>query len=152
MNFYKVEVDETVYQYVKKHAEPFVDSFNSTLKRLLFKDSSKPGRANQRKEHSFATHLNLPSFPSSMPVALRHTLEVVSLVRDGSYDRRSATQFVAKQYGVFPQTVLDKYCRQLNLKASDFDRYLDEPGLRKLKGILLSKYPDYEGMIDEVMP
>ena len=35
MGFHKVEVDDEVFQYVKGHAEPLVDTFNSVLRRLL---------------------------------------------------------------------------------------------------------------------
>ena len=31
----QVNVDEEVFAYVKEHAEPLVDDFNSTIKRLL---------------------------------------------------------------------------------------------------------------------
>ena len=35
MRYHQVEVDSDVFKYVKEHAEPLVDTFNSTLRRLL---------------------------------------------------------------------------------------------------------------------
>jgi len=91
----------------------------------------------------------LPNLPGQTPQALRHILEVAYLVHGGAYDRPNATQFVAKQHGIFPQTVLDKYCRQLNLKAREFDHLLEQTELSDLKKILKSKFPDYKELIDE---
>ena len=44
----QVNVDEEVFAYVKEHAEPLVDDFNSTIKRLLGLPSAKRDRARQR--------------------------------------------------------------------------------------------------------
>jgi hypothetical protein len=151
MRFHKVEVDDEVYQYVKAHAEPLVDTFNSALRRLLLVSAQKADKSEQKVVGPIRVDGILPNLPSQTPQALRHTLEVVYLVRGGAYDRSNATQFVAKQHDVFPQTVLDKYCRQLNLKAREFDRLLEEPELTDLKRRLKSKFPDYKQLIDETL-
>lgn len=36
MRYYKIEVDERIWNYLKKHAEPFIDTPNSVLSRILF--------------------------------------------------------------------------------------------------------------------
>lgn len=151
MRFHKVEVDDEVFQYIKGHAEPLVDTFNSALRRLLLTYDSKSDKPKQKDVGPTPTNGFLPNLPSHIPQALRHTLEVASLVRGGAYDRSGATQFVAKRHNVFPQTVLDKYCRQLNLKAREFDRLLDQPDLTDLKRILTSRFPHYDYVIHETL-
>jgi hypothetical protein len=73
------------------------------------------------------------------------------VVRGGAYTRTTATSFVAKQHNVFPQTVLDKYCRQLGLTAEQFDRLLQQPGAVDLRKLLKSKSPGYDDVIDSVL-
>ena len=151
MRFHKVEVDDDVFQYVKDRAEPLVDTFNSALRKLLFDVSLKAEKLSKKDLEVTKKDGLLPVLPGQTPQALRHTLEVAYLVRSGAYDRSDATQFVAKQHAVFPQTVLDKYCRQLNLKAREFDRLLEQPGLKDLKQILESKFPDFKELIDQTL-
>jgi len=151
MEFHKVEVDDDVFQYVKRNAEPLIDTFNSTLRRLLLAPNQKSDKPKQKVVSPFQASELLPNLPGQTPQALRHILEVAYLVHGGAYDRRSATQFVAKQHNVFFQTVLDKYCRQLNMKAREFDRLLEQPELTDLKRILKSKFPDYKQLIDETL-
>lgn len=146
MKFHKVEVDNEVFEYVKRHAEPLTDTFNSALKRLLL--APTPG-----KQKDFVPHKNslIPNLTSQIPQALRQILEVACLVRSGAYDRREATRFVAKQHNVAYQTVIDKYCRQLNLKAVEFDLLLEQPDLTELKSLLKTRYSDYEHVIEEAL-
>lgn len=42
MKFYTIEVDEKVWNYLKKNAEPFKDTPNSVLNRLIFGTGNKP--------------------------------------------------------------------------------------------------------------
>jgi hypothetical protein len=151
MEFHKVEVDDEVFQYVKREAEPLVDTFNSVLKRLLLIPDQKFDKFKQKVISPLRASSLLLNLPSQTPQALQHILEVAYLVRGGAYDRPSATQFVAKRHNVFPQTVLDKYCRQLNLKAKEFDRLLGQPELTDLIIILKSKFPEYKQLIDETL-
>jgi len=88
----KIEVDEDVWSFLKKNAEPFEDTPNSVLRRLLFGND----------------------------------LEVTYLVKKQGYTRSEATNLVAKRRGIAPQTVIDKYCRQLNKKAFEIDRLLEQ--------------------------
>lgn len=152
MGFHKVEVDDDVFQFVKAHAEPLVDTFNSALRRLLMLSNIQNEKDQTfDKEPPLGTLAASPSVPPHLPQALRHILEVVRLVRGGAYARTTATQYVARQYKVCPQTVLDKYCRQLSLTAFQFDRLLEEPGLVELRKRLKSKFSGHTQAIDEVL-
>lgn len=42
MKFYTIEVDEKVWNYLKKNAEPFKDTPNSVLNRIIFEKGSTP--------------------------------------------------------------------------------------------------------------
>jgi hypothetical protein len=66
--------------------------------------------------------------------------------------RSKATKNVAKMHGgIAPQTVLDKYCRQLNLKASEFDRLIAEPGFSGLKKKLYAKFSGHSEVVDNYL-
>jgi succinate dehydrogenase flavin-adding protein (antitoxin of CptAB toxin-antitoxin module) len=153
MHFHQVEVDDEVYQFVKKHAEPLVDSFNSTLKRLLpLADIQvKKTHADGQETPITKASSTIAPLPKHIPQELRHIIEVVLLVRGGAYSRTLATRYVAKRYNVFPQTVLDKYCRQLNLTTNQFDKLLEESDLRELREILKSKFKNHAQVVDEVL-
>jgi hypothetical protein len=55
---------------------------------------------------------------------------------------------VAKNRGTAPQTVTDKYCRQLGQKAHEIDQLLTEPGYRQFKKLLKRKFSRHEQVID----
>jgi hypothetical protein len=154
MRFHQVEVDEDVFQFVKMHAEPLIDTFNSALRQLLLLDGqsrvSKHSSSSPQGSHDKIPS-TLPSFSGGTPQALRQILEVASLVRGGAYTRTAATIFVAKQHNVFPQTVLDKYCRQLGLTACQFDRLLEQDGTSDLQKLLKSKFPGHGEVIEQVL-
>jgi hypothetical protein len=153
MRFRQVEVDNDVFQFVKTHAEPLVDTFNSALRCLLPMSDTQTQKNHvvERDPGQTDTAGALPSVPRHLPQALKHILEVVRLVRGGAYTRTTATQYVARQYKVFPQTVLDKYCRQLSLTAAQFDRLLEEPGLGELRKKLKGRFSGHAQAIDEVL-
>jgi hypothetical protein len=154
MRFHKVEVDEDVFKFVKMHAEPLVDPFNSALRRLLLLDGQSRGANHSSSAPQGSPAKNpsvLPFFSGGTPQALRQILEVASLVRGGVYTRTAATSFVAKQHNVFPQTVLDKYCRQLRLTAGQFDRLLEQDGTADLQTILKSKFPEHGDVIEQAL-
>jgi len=61
VKMYKIEVDEEVYNFLKKKADPFVDiSPNSVLRRLLL-NSSKTNKGDKPNV--------LPELPASVPHA-----------------------------------------------------------------------------------
>jgi hypothetical protein len=153
MRMYKVEVDEEVFQFIKDNAEPLVDTFNSTLRRLLplserrGRVSTPSGGEGVRPEPAGL----LPSIPNRVPQALRQILEVVHLVLSSPYSRSSATNYVARHHKKAPQTIIDKYTRQLSLTATEFDQLLEQPGLGDLRKMLKSKFPGFTQLIDELI-
>ena len=151
MNTHQVHVDDEVFQFVKTHAEPLVDDFNSTLRRLLALTVSQSRKCTSETSAPQPKSGALPSLPSGTPIALARILEVVHLVRNGAYARTSATQFVAKHHNVFPQTVIDKYCRQLGLTASQFDRLLEEQNLGGIRKLLKGKFASHTDVVDKFL-
>jgi hypothetical protein len=150
MRMHTIDIDQEVLNYLKSQAEPFTDTPNDVLRRLLFGKSSS-GKLAQFKPREKASH-NLPPIPAGTPKALEHILQVVYLTHFLGAPRSKATKDVAKKHGgIAPQTVLDKYCRQLNLKASEFDRLVAEPGLSGLKGILYAKFSGHREVIDNYL-
>jgi len=152
MRFHQVEVDDDVFRFVKEHAEPLVDNFNSMLRRLLPLGASKARHRLPEVEAGAPKGGNLlPTLPIGTLQALRQTLEVAHLVRGGAYTRTAATQFVSKQHGISPQAVPDKYGRQMHLTASRFDRLLEQQDFVDLQKLLKSKFPEYGNAIAEVL-
>lgn len=153
MRYHQVEVDSEVFGFVKKHAEPLVDTFNSALRRLLPLSKLKTcvSEVNDTEDTKLKSHSELPDIPSQTPAALSQVLEVVHLVRRGAYNRQMATNRVAKLRNITPQAVLDKYCRQLNLRADGFDRLLAQGDLGELREILKTKFQRYGKVIDQIL-
>ena len=135
---HRVEVDNEVFSYVQQNAEPLVDNFNSAIKRLLGLSEMKPGRI--IKTDSTTTPIPDLSLPRDIPQALRQIIEVSYLVSKCGESRTDATRIVATLHDVAPQTVQDKYCRQLDFTAAEFDRLLDETGLEVLRGNLKNRF------------
>ena len=154
MRFHRIEVDEDVMGYLKSKAEAFVDDPNSVLRRELLGRSEKvaPPKSSTRPVVLYSDMPGrLPLLRSGTPQALRQILEVVHLARSGSYSRSEATGVVAKALGVAPQTVLDKYCRQLGLTALEFDRLLEQSNLGDLRGLLELKFPEHRELIEKTL-
>ena len=145
MKWHKIEIDDNVFEYLKKRAEPFTDTPNSVLRRELFKE---PGTTMNTQSNSNAAESGtFAHFQIGAPVALQHILEVVRLVKQGDCGRNEATNFVAKKHRVRPQTVYDQYGRQLGLTADEFDRLLAQPDYKDLVTLLVKKFPSYGDMI-----
>ena len=136
MAFYKIDVDEEIWQFLKKNAEPFEDTPNSVLKRLLF-GGTESGAEGPVKTH---TANDFPAFSPSVPEALAQTLEVIYGVKKLGLSRRQATNLVAKKRGIAPQTVIDKYCRQLDKRAYEVDRLLESKNSEGLQELLFNRY------------
>ena len=153
MQNHQVEVDEEVFAYVQQHAEPLIDDFNSTIKRLLGASGKHKKHKNIQPTISASQPTPIPglNLPREAPQSLRHILEVAYLVSKQGESRTDATRSVAKIHKVTPQTVLDKYCRQLNLTAAEFDRLLYEPNLISLRKMLKAKFYEYNNLIDNVL-
>lgn len=142
MQKHTIEIDEEIFELLKKQAEPFVDSPNDVLRRLLLKDKSS-SHPREKKTNQNAP----PSVPAGTPKALEQTLQVIFLAHRQNISRPKATKIVAELHGVKKPTVQDKYCRQLNLSASDLDKLLSETNLNTLKDLLIKKYSNYKSLI-----
>jgi hypothetical protein len=129
MNRYQIDVDEEVYDFLKQKAEPFVDTPNSVLRKILFSkiETSKNNRA-------------IPAIPDGIPKAMEQILEVVFEIKQNGRTRTEATNIVAKKRGIAPQTIQDKYCRQLDKKAPEIDKLLGNPDLTEFKLLLEKKF------------
>ena len=138
---YSIEVEESVWHCLQQHAEPFVDTPNTVLKRLLFPDAEQ-----ERKPTSVFT---IPTVSiQGLPKSLSQILEVVYEMEVNGYSRIQATNRVAQKRGTAPQTITDKYCRQLGKKAHEIDELLDETGYDRFKGLLKAKFNEHQGIID----
>ncbi len=145
MNFHQVQVDNDVFEYVKMHAEPLVDDFNSALKKML---GIGQIRTPIKKSKTYTN--NFRQIPLGTPQALIQILKVIQYVIRGK-NRKEATRLVAKEHDVTPQTVMDKYCRQLGLTALEFESLLEEPGYVELKKLLKNKFKNFENIIDDIL-
>lgn len=163
MNYHQIEVDTEVLDFLKAHAEPFVDTPNSVLRKLLFnkaepvKDTANTVlrtslliKDSAMKKDEFSDNpREMPHFPSSLPKALEQTLQVIFLVRTTSLIRTEATYQVAKMHNVAVPTVADKYCRQLGKKAFEVDRLLDEKNLTGFEILLINHYSEHSEYITD---
>lgn len=141
MQKYTIEVDEAIWHHLQRHAEPFVDTPNSVLNRLLFGEQAPP------KEPPAAFAIPTVSI-QGLPKSLAQILEVVYEMEVNGYSRTRATSRVAKKRGTALGTVTDKYCRQLGKRAHEIDELLAEPGYAGFRDLLASKYADHRGIID----
>jgi negative regulator of replication initiation len=141
MKMHTIEIDENLWSYLQKHAEPFVDTPNSVLKRILFDTSNAPSPTNHE--------LKIPAVSiQGIPKSLAQILEVVYEIEINGYSRTEATKRVAHKRGTSPQTITDKYCRQIGKKAHEIDQLLSEPGYEGFKKILESKFDAYQQVIE----
>jgi hypothetical protein len=149
MKWYAIEVDEIIWNYLQKYAEPLTDTANSVLHRLLFGTSSQARIETSSEPRT--RPLGNRSSSSGIPKALEQILEVVYEVVKMGRSRPDATTVISKRHGTAPQTILDKYCRQLSMKAYDFDKLLMEPGLHTLSGVLKERFPRHQDYIDSFL-
>ncbi len=150
MRQYTIQVDETIMKHLKKFAEPFVDTPNSVLHRLLLDDNTTSSKMPSSLDLSSPVGSPSPELDLlySAPRALTQILEVVYEVRRNGRSRAKATRTVAKRRGTMPQTILDKYCRQLGQNASDMDRLLEQHDLSELRLLLKGRFPNQVDVID----
>jgi hypothetical protein len=148
MVFYKIDIDEEVWQFLKKNAEPFKDTPNSVLRKLLFRRNDKGHVVHEIKTY---TEADFPAFPHRIPQALAQTLEVIYGVRKLGMSRTQATNFAAQKRKVAPQTIIDKYCRQLNKHAYEIDRLLAPQNLGELQSLLEKKFDRHKDVIRDFL-
>ena len=143
MKMHTIEIDENVWRHLQKHAEPFIDTPNSVLNRLLsipITGKAPPGEDRTTK---------LPEMSiTGIPKALAQILEVVYEVEIKGLSRIDATKKVAQKRDTSPQTVTDKYCRQIGKKAHEIDQLLSEPGYLNFKRLLKDKFSAHQQVIE----
>ena len=144
MKMYQIEVDEEVYNFLKQNAEPFKDTPNTVLRKLLtFKIDKVDIKDNDFKK-------NLPIFPESVPNALAEILEVIILVKNKGLSRIKSTHKVAELRGISTQAVIDKYTRQLDKRAYEIDELLTSSNLNKFKTLLIERFPYHKNVVEKV--
>ncbi len=149
MQFHQVEVDQEVFEYIQKHAVPLVDNFNTALKKLLhISKANTQIHTSEIKEKSAQYHTR--EIPAGTPQALVQILKVSLLVLRGT-SRHEATRKIANEHNVTPQTVIDKYTRQLKITASGFDWLLDQPDRIELKQLLKYTFPNFKHVVDDIL-
>jgi hypothetical protein len=141
MKVHTIEIDDNVWCHLQKHAEPFIDTPNSVLNRLLLGNSKAPP---QKDRASKLPEMSIKGIPKS----LAQILEVVYEIEINGYSRTEATQRVAHKRGTSPQTITDKYCRQIGQKAHEIDQLLSEPGYENFKKILIGKFNAHQQVIE----
>jgi hypothetical protein len=146
---YQIEVDDEVFSYLQRKAQPFLDTPNTVLRReLLLKQSTRASGSTLLRAEK--TPNSLP-IPAGTPKALREILEVVHQVRISRSTRSDATKDVARRLGVGYTTVMDKYTRQLGLTTSEFDRLLDHDQLPQLKSLLKERFRAHSDIVDQLL-
>ena len=141
---YQIEVDQEVYNFLKNHAEPFKDTPNSVLRRLLLVKSDGAAIRNSDVREV------IPKFPESVPSALAQILEMIILVKKEGLSRIEATHTVADLRGITTQAVIDKYTRQLGKKAREIDELLMNSNLKELKTLLIEQFPYHNRVIETI--
>ena len=139
MKMHLIEVDDKIWNHLKNFAEPFTDTPNSVLNRLLF-GSSKKKTPNAAENNS----INIKGVPNS----LSQIFEVLYEIEINGLSRVKATKKVAKARGTSSKTVREKYCKQLNKKASEIDRLFNKPGYEKFKELLKEKFISQKDIIE----
>ena len=141
MKMHLIEIDEKIWAHLQQNAEPLVDSPNSVLNRLLFGE--------EEKKEEKAAYFSIPTVNiQGLPKSLEQILEVVYEIEVNGYSRTQATNRVANKRGTAPQTITDKYCRQLGKKAHDIDELMAEPGYAGFKELLTDKYYVHREIIE----
>lgn len=141
MKMHLIEIDDKIWCHLQQNAEPLVDTPNSVLNRLLFGTAGKKEKA--------AACFTIPAVSiQGLPKSLAQILEVVYEIEVNGCSRTQATHRVAKKRGTAPQTITDKYCRQLGKKAQEIDELMAEPDYKSFKDLLMGKYSAHREIID----
>jgi hypothetical protein len=149
MRYQTIEVDDDVFAYLQSQAVPFVDTPNTVLRRKLLAHAQEQTPRSAFAESDLGQS-GIVDLPPGTPAGLAQTLQVIGLTKTTGRSRPEATAFVARHYRVAPQTVLDKYCRQLGLPAARFDAMLREPGDGGIQSLLLKRFPNHRDAITKV--
>jgi len=143
MNSHTIEIDERVWSYLQSQAIPLKDTPNSVLHRILFNEEpfdKLPISDNIKKGLTLR-------LPDGTPKALAQILEVLYEMNKLGMSRPQATNIVAQRRHTSPQTIIDKYCRQLNKRAYEIDRLLQQKDLTDFKLLLENKFTNHKDVI-----
>jgi hypothetical protein len=138
---YSIEIDEKVWKFLQKNAEPFIDTPNSVLNHILF------GASIESDAQAGASAVPSVSIQGT-PKSLSQILEVIYEIEVNGCSRTEATNRVAQKRGTAPQTITDKYCRQIGKKAHEIDQLLSEPGYSQFRALLKTKFNNHAQVID----
>ena len=139
MKMHQIEIDDKVWNHLKNFAEPFTDTPNSILNQLLFGHPKKKSpNAGQNP------CINIKGIPNP----LSQIFEVLYEIEINGHSRVQATNKVAKAKGTTPKTVREKYCKQLNKKASEIDRLFNKPDYKEFKQLLKDKFVIHKDVIE----
>ena len=141
MKMYSIEIDEKIWKFLQKNAEPFIDTPNTVLNKILFEASKE---SEEQESTSAVPSVSIKGTPKS----LSQILEVIYEIEVNGCSRTEATNRVAQKRGTAPQTITDKYCRQIGKKAHEIDQLLSEPGYHEFKALLKSKFNNHALVID----
>jgi negative regulator of replication initiation len=147
MRMHQIEVDDEVFSYLQRKAQPFLDTPNTVLRREL--PLRQATRINGSTLLGAEKTLDSLPIPAGTPKALREILEVIYQMHTSGRTRSDATNYIARKLGVTPQTIIDKYTRQLGLTASQFDRLLDHDQLPQLKALLKERFRAHSDVVDQ---
>ena len=139
MRMHDIQVDSEIWNHLQTFAEPFVDTPNSVLRRLFFYEAKEASGS----EKPYST-IDI----KGVPIALAQIFEVLYEIEINGQTRIDATHRVAAKRGTAPQTIIDKYCRQLSKRANEIDLLLKEPGYKQFKQLLINKFKPHQDVID----
>ncbi len=142
-NYIQIEIDQEIYDYLLKHSESFQDTPNSVIRRLLLRTHNMKTKNSKFKNQK----IYLLQHPSHIPSALTQILDLVYLIKKFKISRREATNIIAENRNVYPQTIIDKYCRQLNLKANQVDKILGTD-MEEFYKIIMRKFFSHKSYIN----
>jgi negative regulator of replication initiation len=138
-----IEIDEEIYKFLQKQAISFEEKEpNDVLRRLLLKKDIE-NKNQDLKVFVRKSEINFPVLPGGVPKALEHILQVVYLVKSRKMSRMDSTRYLAKFHKVCPTTIADKYTRQLDLTAGEFDHLVKKENIQSLKNLLHRKFPEH---------
>ena len=125
---------------------------NRPIVKTLFKYYG--GKGSRRIDELFGEKKEKPTDTSppisiqGVPKGLSQILEVLYEMEINGYSRTEATNRVAENRGTAPQTIIDKYCRQLNKRAHEIDQLLSESDYAEFKRLLKNKFVHHKDVID----
>jgi len=139
MKMHRVEIDDKIWNHLKNFAEPFTDTPNSVLNRLLF------GHPKKKSQNAG----KIPCIDiQGVPNALSQIFEVLFEMEVNGYSRVQATNRVAKKKETTSKNVREKYCKQLNKKASEIDQLFNKPDYEEFKELLKDKFVTHKDVIE----